>query len=176
MRTDIFDSPKVEERRPPALSIRPTSEASLRQASKISHLHQWAEWVWLSAQFVWPTVALCECCPRAAVGICCPHPSPSRPASSLLLRTTTGSGTEHSVAEERDLTGYNSPTPSRKVTQRLMSLAMSAGYMFGHHWLGPLLDQGHGELDWSFWLFKLHLKLVTIFFFLNTNRTQIQFQ
>lgn len=87
---------------PPEHTISPPNVESLTQASKISELHQQAEWAWLSAQFAWPTAVLCECCPRAAVGLCCPHPSPSRWASSSsLLRTTAGSGTEHSVVVER---------------------------------------------------------------------------
>lgn len=113
---------------------------SLAQALNISELLQRAEWVRLSAQFVRPTAGLSKCCPRAAVGwCCCPHPSPLRLASSLLHWTTAGSWTElHSVDVERDITGCNSPTLTRKVTLRLMSVVRSASYMLGHRKLGPV--------------------------------------
>lgn len=113
---------------------------SLAQALNISELLQRAEWVRLSAQFVRPTAGLSKCCPRAAVGLlCCPHPSPLRLASSLLHWTTAGSWTElQSVDVERDITGCNSPTPTRKVTLRLMSVVRSASYMLGHRKLGPV--------------------------------------
>lgn len=72
------------------------------------------------------------------MGICGPHPSLSRMASAPLIRTTAGSWTEHSVDVERDITGYNPPTPTRKVTPRLMSVVVFAGYMLGHQktWTG----------------------------------------
>lgn len=72
------------------------------------------------------------------MGICGPHPSLSRMASAPLIRTTAGSWTEHSVDVERDITGYNPPTPTRKVTPRLMSVVVFAGYMLGHRktWTG----------------------------------------
>lgn len=72
------------------------------------------------------------------MGICGPHPSLLRMASAPLIRTTAGSWTEHSVDVERDITGYNPPTPTRKVTPRLMSVVVFAGYMLGHQktWTG----------------------------------------
>lgn len=99
---------------------------------------------------------VCVCCPRAAVGLCCPHPSPSRPTSSLLLKTTAGSRTKHSVDVERDITGSNSPTPTTKVTLRLMSVAMWSGEMLGHLELEPLdarsLQGIQGGFLKSFWM------------------------
>lgn len=90
------------------------------------------------------------------MGIRGPHPSPSRMASAPLLRTTAGSWTEHSVDVERDITGYNSPTPTRKVTPRLMSVVVFAGYMLGHQktWTGECEIKNAGCLlkifSWSF--------------------------
>lgn len=129
-----------------ARSIASTNVESVTQALKINELHQWAEWVWLAAQFVWPTAALWECCHRAAVGTCCPYPSPLRLTSCLLLRTTAGSWTEHSVVVARDIRGNSFPTPIWKVTSRLMRVTMSAGYMLCHHKCGVVLDKGYGGL------------------------------
>ncbi len=155
MKSTIFWYSEFWRIAPPPLHILSTPNVeSLAQASKISEPHHRAEWVWLSVQFVWPTAGLCECCPRAAVGLHCPHLSLSRPASSLLLCTTAGSATEHSVDVERDITGCNSPTPNSKVTLRLMSVAMSAGYMLGHQTLGPMDKRytSRDEVGFVFWM------------------------
>lgn len=52
------------------------------QGLHISELLQQAKWVPLSAQFVRQTAGLCKCCPGAAVGLHCPHPSLFRLSSS----------------------------------------------------------------------------------------------
>lgn len=140
----------------PALIFSTPNWSLSHKLLNLGELLHWAERVWLSAQFVRPTAGLCKCCPSAAVGLHCPHRSPLRPASSLLHWATAGSGTVlHSLDVERDITGFNSPTPTRKVTRRLMSVVRSAGYMLGpsQTWasgreMTSRSAVGHGE----FWL------------------------
>lgn len=150
----------------------PSRSSSRHQMWSLSHkllnlgeLLHWAGRVWLSAQFVRPTAGLCKCCPRAAVGLHCPHRSPLRPASSLLHWATAGSGTVlHSLDVERDITGFNSPTPTRKVTRRLMSVVRSAGYMLGpsETWAsGQEMTSRSTVCHGEFWL-----RLLKIFFLL----------
>lgn len=99
------------------------------------------------------------------MGICGPHPSPLRMASSPLLRTIAGSWTEHSVDVERDITGYNSPTPTRKVIPRLISVLMSAGYSLAYQktWTSACEVKNAGCLlkmfTWSFCFFYLKILL-----------------
>lgn len=58
--------------------------------------------------------------PTAAASSGCPHGPSIEVSSSLLQWTTAASRNEpHSVDVEGDITGYNSPTPTRTVTGRL---------------------------------------------------------
>lgn len=61
--------------------------------------------------------------PTAAASSGCPHGPSIEMSPSLLHWTTAASRNEpHSVDVEGDITGYNSPTPTRTVTGRLMSV------------------------------------------------------
>lgn len=131
---------KIWEEMPPAHISSPYQMWSVSQRIEYEQAPP-ASWVslTLSSQFVRPTAGLSKCCPRAAVDLHCPLRSPLRLAASLLDWTSAGSGTElQSVDVERDITGCNSLTPTRKVTLRLMRVAKSAGYMFGCWKLGPV--------------------------------------
>lgn len=61
--------------------------------------------------------------PTAAASSGCPHGPSIEMSSSLLHWTTAARRNEpYSVDVEGDITGYNSPTPTRTVTGRLMSV------------------------------------------------------